>query len=231
MRSLIWKDIVVAKWLLAAAIPVYVGQLMAMADAPPMFALLTLLGAVFFAVVSVGVEETQRTETLWNSLPVSRSLIVYARYLTTLLGIGFALGASWIIGLAMAGWFQPDAGAAGPLGPRAYLTLACVLLLFAALFLPCYFRFGAGTGVQVFSALSLGLMILLSVAGSLVVLANGGAEALAELRDPSPERIEEMRRWLASSADALLAGLTVTTLALTAWSATLSAQFYRSRDL
>lgn len=230
MRSLIWKDIVVAKWLLAAAIPVYVGQLIAMADVPPMFATLTMLGAVFFAVVSVGVEETQRTETLWNSLPVSRSLIVYARYLTTVIAIGFALGASWIIGLAMAGWFHPDAGA-GPLGARAYLTLACVLLLFAALFLPCYFRFGAGTGVQVFAALSLGLMILLSVAGSLVVFANGGAEALAELRDPSPERIEEMRRWLASSADALLAGLTVTTLALTAWSATLSAQFYRTRDL
>jgi ABC-type transport system involved in multi-copper enzyme maturation permease subunit len=231
MRNLVWKDITMARWFLVAAIPIYVVQLMSLAGIPPAFALLTLFGAGFFGMVSIGVEESQDTETLWNSLPVSRDQVVYARYATVLLGVGFALAASWGVGASLVALFPREDPGGGPLGAAAYVAIGSFVLLLAAVFLPCYFRFGAGLGAQVFTALAVGGLIVLSVAGALVLLIRGDADALAQLRSPSPEQIEVLTTWLEVRAGWLLGGLAASAVAITTWSSMLSVQFYRARDL
>lgn len=228
MRSLVWKDLVMARWFLVAAIPVYVVQLLALAAVPPAFALLTLFGAGFFAIISVGVEEGQRTEALWASLPVGRDTIVWGRYLTTVLGLTFAIALSWAVGRFLPGLFPAEGAPAPPLPPGAYAAIACVVLVTVALFLPCYFRLGAGPGVQAFMALVVGLLILFSVVGSVVVLASGGAESF---QAPTPEQLEAAGQWLERWAGVIAGALTAIAVAAMALSAMLSVQFYRTRDI
>jgi ABC-type transport system involved in multi-copper enzyme maturation permease subunit len=230
MRNLLWKDLVVGKWFWVAAIPIYLGQLVAMSDIPPAYVLLTLIGTSFFAVVSLVVEEMQGTEVLWLSLPVSRSRLVYARYAAVALGVAFGLGASWAVAAAVARWLGPDAAVATQLGWLAYISLGFVPLMGTALFLPCYFRFGAGRGLQVFSALVVGILLLGAIVGPGLALLARGSYPLPERGSPTPEQLVAIGRWFDEWAPVLSVSLVVLAAVTTTFSALISVQFYRVRD-
>ena len=70
MLSLVWKDLLSARWFLVAALPVYAIQLTGLAAVPPVFVLITALFTAVMAYGSLGIEEVQGTEALWRSLPV-----------------------------------------------------------------------------------------------------------------------------------------------------------------
>ena len=160
MRSLIGKDFVAARWFLLVAVPLYAAQLASLGDSPPGAMIVTLIFSGLFAFGSIGVEEAQGTEVTWSSLPIDRSQFVRARYVTTTLGVLIGVGMSWAI-------------SGGELGLVAQATAFFVLITAASLFLPCYFRFGAGKGLMVFSILSLTLIALLAGVGALIAsLAN-----------------------------------------------------------
>jgi ABC-type transport system involved in multi-copper enzyme maturation permease subunit len=227
MLSLVWKDVVGARWILIVALLLYAIQLATLVVAPPASILVTLLFTGLFAFGSIGLEEVQGTDALWCSLPVSRSQFVFARYTTTVVGVLLGLGMSWVVGSVAWSWFRrtEDAAAAFPYGPGTYALMFFVLLGAAALYLPCYFRLGAGRGAMLFSVLVLAILVLASAAGSLIVFLAGGAEALENAWRPDPEELER-----------LLAGLgrlnliVALTLALVVGSAALAARFFDARD-
>ena len=232
MGSLLWKDLVVGKWFWVAAVPIYFGQLVTTSDLPPAFVLLTLAGTGFFAFVNIGLEEMQGTESLWSSLPVSRRQIVLARYATLLLGILFGLGASLAIGQTVPGWAGPgQAGAATQVGLGGYAGLAFVLLICGAGYLPCYFRFGAGRGLQVFSAVAVGGLLIISIAGSSMLMLAGWGDVVTNMGEPTPEQVAILESWMEQWGAMLAATMVLLALGITAFSAALSIHFYSARDI
>ena len=97
MLELVWKDVVAARRLLWLVIPLGGVQIAVVSFVPPIYVTAALIFSVLLAFGSIAVEESQRTELLWNSLPLSRGQFVAARYLTTLIGIVAGLAFSWAL--------------------------------------------------------------------------------------------------------------------------------------
>lgn len=231
MLRLVWKDVAVAGWFLVAGIPLYAVQAVGMAAAAPALLFVTILFTAALAFGSIVIEEIQRTEPSWLSLPVSRRDVVVARYASTVLGTLLGLGTSWIAARVASAWILADSRLpSAPAGAGAYAALFAFFLLAGALFLPCYFRLGLGRGLLLFSGLSLALIVLVSLAGSAAVRLAGGPEALETLRLQDPERLAAARAWLDRWSSALAAGAVATTVVLFAGSAALATAFYRNRD-
>jgi ABC-type transport system involved in multi-copper enzyme maturation permease subunit len=231
MLRLVWKDAVAAGWFLLAGMPLYAVQVAGVASVPPALLAVTALFTAALAFGPIGIEEVQGTETLWCSLPVSRRQIVFARYAATACGIALGLGTSW--GVARAATALVRIGprqASEILGTDPYASLFAVFLLSAALFLPCYFRLGAGRGLMLFSLLVLGLLVSMSALGWLAVELAGGQEALRALREQDPTRIAAAREWLDRWGGVVSAGLVAGAVLLFGMSALLSAQLYSKKD-
>lgn len=228
MLRLVWKDVVAAYWVLPGAVVLYLVQLITTTGVPVALLAMTLVFTALFAFGPIGVDEIQGTEMLWCSLPVGRRDIVLARYLAVLLGILLGLAPSWLAARVALVWASPGAEAGSvPVGAGSYAALFCLLLLSATLFLPCYFRLGAGRGLLLFLVLALGGLVALSALGSAALYLAGGADAVEALRRADPaELYARAARWRAAAA---VAGPLVA-LALYAGSATLSVRFYQQRD-
>lgn len=232
MFSLVWKDVVAARWVLIAAIPLYALQIVTMAGTPPALILVTLLFTAVFAFGSIVLEEIQGTETLWCSLPVERSTIVFARYLTVVLVTVVGLGTSFALGRAGLHWIPAtgDRESVVQLGPLAYALLFFVILGAAAMYLPCYFRLGAGRGLMLACALALVFLVLATATGSLIIYLAGGSDALQTAQTPSPDDLVRARAWLQRWDGFLAVTVALVALLLAAGSAVLSAGFYNRRD-
>jgi len=232
MLRLVWKDFAAAGWVLLAWMPLYAIQAASVASIAPALLIITVLSTAGLAFGSIGIEEIQRTEATWCSLPVSRREIVLARYAATATGIALGLGTSWAAALAARWWiFTAPRHAFVPPGAGAYATLLALFLFNAALFLPCYFRLGAGRGVMLFCLLVLALLALGSVLGWLAVQAAGGAEALEALRARDPERIAAAKEWIERWGGFLAGGLAAGAAMLFVASAALSVSFYSRKDI
>ena len=114
----------------------------------------------------------QETDRMLSSLPVRRTTVVFARYLSSIIACGVA-GVAWIsTGHLLVPLLSPLLdGASDMLGMWAtfeglltYFTTAGLLI---TLFLPLYFRFGLGRGAMVFMASSLGLFVLVTLRSGL----------------------------------------------------------------
>ncbi len=153
MRSvlaLVWKDIVAGRLVLAIVLPLFALKLWSMRDLGPAYVVVVMLSGFILGFGSLGLEETQRTEQTWMSLPVSRTQLVVARYLTVLTGLTIVFVPACLINPA--------------------LTLPLVALLFAfalgaAIFLPAYFRWGIGRAMPISAIAWLVLSIPLGFAG------------------------------------------------------------------
>jgi len=119
----------------------------------------------------------QETDRMLSSLPVRRTTVVLARYLSSVLACVFA-GVAWIsTGRLLAPLL--DAGRTTPgmwTTFEGILTFFLMAVLLIALFLPLYFRFGIGRGATVFLGMSFGVYVLVSLPSGLVM---PGADAQA----------------------------------------------------
>jgi len=231
MLRLVWKDLVAAEWVLLAWIPLYAVQLAGVASLPPALLIITVLSTAGLAFGSIGIEEIQGTERLWCSLPVSRRDVVLARYAATATGILLGLGTSLAVARAARSWlFTAPAEAAAFPGAGVYAILAAFFLFHAALFLPCYFRLGAGRGLILYIFLTLVLLVLVSALGWLVVHLAGGPDVLEALRARDPERLAAARKWIEQYGGFVSGGLAAVAFALFCISAALSVSFYSNRD-
>jgi len=231
MADLIWKDLYVSSRLLLFVIAFGVLQLAVTASVGPVFLPAALLFSGFLGFGSIFVENAQRTETLLNSLPVSRGKIVTARYMSVLLGIMVGLGISWAVGQVVT---RAIPGNAGDPAPFASLLALCFLFvplaLIAAGFLPFYFRWGLGRGL-VLSMVTVAVLILLSpVLVKLVLPLTGYSSPLLD----SATWIEvgsRLASWLIPRWGFVLgvmlsfAALTMTASCFVSW------RLYRTRDV
>jgi len=174
MLNLVWKDIATARRILLLVIPLGILQLAVFASVGAFI----LPAALFFAAVlasgSIALEEAQRTETLWNSLPVSRGQVVFARYLTVLLGILVGLGLTCAVGQVVGRLMAPGAVNPAPFAsPVALAPIFVVLALTAAFYLPFYFRWGAGRGAVILSAVGVGTLLIITLLFQWLLSENG----------------------------------------------------------
>jgi len=209
--NLVYKDVVAARWLLLAALPIYALQLVTLDASPPVTLALAFIFSALFASGSLAIDEVQGTEVTWCSLPVDRGTLVVARYATVTLGILLGLG--------------PCAAISGKtVGLGALVVLFFMLQSTAALFLPCYFRFGAGRGLMVFAVVTLVIVVALTLAGALFAAITD-----ADLT-PDRERIVALEAWFEAVRVIVTVALIVTALAATAGSAALAIRWYAARD-
>lgn len=184
MLKLVGKDLLAARWILlcgAAVLSLYslqpffsAGFILAAGGA------LALAGqaTVFF------LEDRNKTEILYLSLPVSRASIVGARYL--LGAVLLAAGGAMVFGII--GWAgalmhvpRPAGGFPGLLSIEAAALFFPLTAFFLSLYLPFYHRFSFGRGTLLFTAAGV-LCAALGAAGLKAALsdafASGGGEAV-----------------------------------------------------
>lgn len=238
MLRLVWKDAVAARWILLAGLPVYAINLAPLAGIWPVYVTIGLVGSAILAFGSLAIEEIQGTGTLWASLPVRRRDIVFARYLTAVLGVVVGLTVSFGVERVAALVRAASGGASGTslaVSATVHAVMLLVLLLVGAVLLPLCFRLGAGNGVLAFGAIAIGAILALALGGQLVLWLAGIANPLF---DPAlyrgtadTEHVRAAMEWLRSRWRVLMGGsVLVTALALIA-SAGVSRNFFESRDL
>jgi ABC-type transport system involved in multi-copper enzyme maturation permease subunit len=235
MFSLVWKDVVAARWLLLLVIPLGIVQVAVMSFLPVIYIVAVVSFAALLALGSIAVEEAQRTELLWNSLPVSRGQVVAARYLTALIGMVIGLALGW--GLAQGMARLAASGAEGPsalIGLDAHALLFGVLALGVAVFLPLYFRFGAGRALLFFSAIALATLLLVSLLAELILSAKGHPSPISEpeaWRAAAPALMGRLAEWLAPRFGRLLALFLGAAVIVMGVSLLISRRLYEARDL
>lgn len=176
MLNLLIKDIKVGAVFLWAVVPLYVVTALQASRFGGGFFWVNVTCA---AVVLVGVsmlDWKNDAEPFVHSLPVTRTMVVRARYATALLVgllslmIGAAIGAARGISLMMRGeawprWMAGDVG----------LAFVLVFAFIASIYLPCHFRWGFGKG-NVAAALVLATAVIAAdVVGPLVTGAGGAS--------------------------------------------------------
>lgn len=235
---LLWKDLVAARWLLLAGLPIYALNLGAMTAFPPAFAMTALIVSSILAFGSLAIEEIQGTRSLWASLPVRRRDLVRGRYGTALFGALLGLGVSFgVERLATTVRLVTDRPASPTL--EASITLHALLLLvvlwMAAALLPLCFRLGTGNGALTFAAVSFGVILLISFGAQAVFELVGATNPFLDpgfwSGAPTSEEGRALRGWLDRWQRTVLVGAAVVTAAALWLSARLSQKFYSGRDL
>jgi len=146
MLSLIYKDLRVGLPFLVVLVVMFILGSAGAVRAPVYF----WVSLVFAATLMLGLSQMDwrhGADRFAHSLPVSRALVVYARYASALLGGALTLAVAGTAGM-LRGMALDMVGQAWPRMMAADVALAWVLLFAAivALYLPCYFRWGHGKG-------------------------------------------------------------------------------------
>jgi ABC-type transport system involved in multi-copper enzyme maturation permease subunit len=231
MFSLVRKDVAAAGRLFWLVLAVGGAQLAALAFLPFSYMLGVLTFSAILAFGSLAIEEYQRTELLWISVPVTRAQIVTARYITTILGAVAGLTIGWTI--ANGARRLAPAAAEGPaalLSLEAHVVLLAVLILAAAVHLPLHFRLGAGRGLMSFIAISVLGMIVVSLATRLILSAKGLPSPTS---DPAAwrELAASWIQWVEPRLTLLLALLAAFSAAMLLISLVISTRIYETRDI
>jgi hypothetical protein len=194
--------------------------------------------AVFSCLFITGaLEDRNKTEALYISLPVKRATVVRARYL--LAGILTVVGGAAIFGLlgpinAFLKTRNPKAdmgilmSVEGGAGFLAVVTFAWVL------YLPLYFGLGFGRGSAIFSLVLLGLGLGLAGIGQLTARWLGWQGLLfttETLKDPGSGIVQVLGRIRETTGTALFIGMIVAALVVLSFiSLRLSERLYERRE-
>jgi len=139
MLNLVRKDILVLKWyyLFVALYALFFGLLSKVS-----FTLIGVMPAVILLVMGASVEMRSRTMLFVGSLPVTRNQIVKAKYLSVL--VFTLIGAAVTVAMILINRYalDRDDGFTGIM----FVYMAAITLLYASIYLPIYFWFGAKGG-------------------------------------------------------------------------------------
>jgi ABC-type transport system involved in multi-copper enzyme maturation permease subunit len=233
--SLVWKDVAAAQRLLWLVIPLAAVQLAVMALVPEIYPLAAITFAALLAFGSIAIEEAQRTELLWNSLPVSRGEFVAARYLTTLLGMLAGLAFAWALAQAVTRLTSSGAeGSSSLLSLNAHAVFFGFVAFSAAVYLPLYFRYGAGRALLLFLAISVVALIVVSQLISTILAAKGYPSPIS---DPevwgaaAPRLMREVVGWAEPRFGRLLGSFVGSAVSAMGVSLLISRRLYEARDL
>ncbi len=144
---------------------------------------------------------------------------VAGRYLTALVGMLAGLAFSWALAQAVTRLAASGGGgAAALLSLEAHAFLFGLLAFAAAVFLPLYFRFGAGRALLYFSAIAVAALIVVSLPAQFI---------LAE----EPALLPRLARWVKPRLGQLLGAFVGAAALAMGVSLLLSRRIYEVRDL
>ena len=226
MLSLLYKDLRVGLVFLALLVPMFVLGAFGAVGRGQVFFWYCL---VFAAAIVFGVSQMDwrhGVDRFVHSLPVSRDLVVRARYAWAVLAGATTLMVAGAAGV-MNGSRLAAAGQDWPRWVSADVALAWVLLYVAvvSLYLPCYFRWGHGRG-YIIGALAIAAGV---VAGGFVqqVIERGAPAAGLPQGVVVTIVVETAVRYGTPLTAVLVVGLSVILLSL---SAHVSTRAYRQRE-
>lgn len=178
MLSLLYKDLRVGLVFLCLAIPCFAIGASAGVRGGPVFFWISLVFAVALVLGTSQMDWRHGVDRFMHSLPVSRDLVVRARYAWAVLAGALTLVAAGIAGVVQAVRLT-SAGQEWPRWVSADVALAWMLLfaIIVALYLPCYFRWGHGKG-YIIGALTIAGGV---VAGGLVSQMYAREDVIASL--------------------------------------------------
>lgn len=173
MLNLFIKDIKVGAIFLWAVVPLYLVTALQASRFGGGFFWTNVTCATLFLVAVSMLDWKNDAEPFVHSLPVTRVMVVGARYATALLigllslMLGAAVGAARGISLMMRGeawprWMAGDVG----------LAFVLVFAFIASIYLPCYFRWGFGKGNAAAALVLATAVVATDVVGTFL----GGAE-------------------------------------------------------
>jgi hypothetical protein len=168
-----------------------------------------------------------------HSLPVTRAMVVRARYGTALLvgllslAIGVAIGTAVGLSLMMRGEAWPR-WVAGDVG----LAFVLVFAFIASVYLPCYFRWGFGKGTVAAAVVLAGAVIAADIAGPVMTGVAGAAGGVLAYEGVPRGQVTQGVARLTETYGLPTAGLVVLGLAaLLLWlSALVAVRAYRRRE-
>jgi hypothetical protein len=180
MIGLLLKDFKVGAlflWLIGLIYLLVVVQFVVFGHDAPLFLASIALAASLVASV-LAVEWRVEADRLVCSLPISRSIIVRARCLS-ILAAGAVSLVLWVTGGLIGETLVGRAGSGAPLWAtfEGVVGFCLIIVVLAALYMPCYFRFGIGKGSAVFAFLLIPLAAA-EVAGSLAAGSLGPRAAV-----------------------------------------------------
>ena len=226
MLNLIYKDLRVGLVFLFLAIPCFAIGASAGVRSGPVFFWISLVFAAALVLGTSQMDWRHGVDRFMHSLPVSRDLVVRARYAWALLAGALTLFVAGSAGVVQAARLT-SAGQQWPRWVSADVVLAWVLLfvIIVALYLPCYFRWGHGKG-YIYGALTIAGGV---VAGGFIsqVYAHGDVTS-----DLPRGLVMSTVTWAAARFGLPVAALMVLGLAgiLLLVSARLAARSYRQRE-
>jgi len=208
MLSLIYKDLRVGLPFLAVLVVMFILGSAGAVRAPVYF----WVSLVFAATLMLGLSQMDwrhGVDRFVHSLPVSRDLVVYARYGSALLGGALTLAIAGTAGVLRGVAFD-TVGLAWPRLVSVDVALAWVLLFatLVALYLPCYFRWGHGKG-YIIGALAIAAGV---VAGGVIQAALGRGAVVETGPQGLVVSAADLPRDLVASAAGLPQGLVVSSV-------------------
>lgn len=149
MISLIKKDFLTQKAMLAAMAVYILLFIIVFGEG----LLISSMGAVVFVLTLTGCERDDRNKTdlLWNSLPVARWKIVAAKYLSSLAYALLTIPVYWLISVA----FSRSSLAIAPISGADLVSGLGMAMLLVGLTLPVFFAWGYRETVGYLSVLAL----------------------------------------------------------------------------
>ena len=230
MLNLFFKDVRAGALFLWAAVPLNVVTALQVSRSGGAFFWANVTCATLILVAVSMLEWKYDADPFVHSLPVTRAMVVRGRYLTAAaigllsLLVGTAVGTARALAFAAQGapwprWVAPD------------MALAFVLAfaIVAAVYLPCYYRWGFGKGnVAAALVVAAGIIVTSITAPAFTATATGGAALVGV----PPGRIPHGVAALVDRFGLMAGGAIVLALAagLLAASAQLAARTYERRE-
>jgi hypothetical protein len=214
MLNLFIKDVKVGAIFLWAAVPLYlVTALQASRSGGGFFWINVTCASLLLVGVSM-LDWKNDAEPFVHSLPVTRAMVVRARYVTSILvgllslAVGSAIGAARAMILTMRGepWPRWVAGDVG-------LAFVLVFAFIAAVYLPCHFRWGFGKGNVAAAVVFAAAVIATDILGPAVTGPAGGSGGGPALAGLPPGQVTQGVARLAQGCGLVPAGLIVLGLA------------------
>jgi hypothetical protein len=238
MLKLLAKDFLVTRIFWAPAVFSYAVFLWMSHEAGAAYLITGIIMTLFFAIAVLFIDDYFKTPPLYASLPLRRSTVVGARYLSAALITALSLG----LFLAFTRFFIEVLGSraaklVGLLMLEPMILFLTAVILLSCLYLPFYFRFGSGKALIMFIAiLTAAALMLTFLAQVLHPIAEGGASQASPEWGPVHSPIAFIGALIAKGEESLgpvflLPALGVF-LSLAVWiSIRISIHYYQRRDL
>jgi len=195
-----------------------------------LFTMVSILFTIGIPFIFIALDSLYKADIEYSSLPVKRSTIVYARYVSSSLSVIAGLILTIIIGFVFKQFFTAaDKGFELLMTIRGLISFILIVTLPISYLLPFIFKFGFGKGLWVASSISMMIVILILIVKSISSFLKGYQLFNEAFFSKLLNEILEIIKILGKTGVLAVIFFIIGTLVLI--SIKLSVRFYSKRDL